>query len=229
MRFLRAGRRSRPIGFTSLAVLAIAGTALAGIAFAGADRQKVGGFGFTTKKPGASSGVKTSVSFPGATPETAVATITTKLARGARLDTSVPDRCAATDEELVAQGAAACPPSSKVGDGEIQLTELGVGDLTLFNAEDETIFLTEFQNPPIRSVNREAARGRTQVIEIPEGVTLERVALEIDRIQIDGESYLQTPSRCPDSGKWINTGTFVYRDGVEDRERRSAPCRKPGR
>jgi hypothetical protein len=219
----RPGRRSRSIGYT---LVVIACTLFASASFGSDDRQRVKRADFTTERPGTPTGVKVSISFAESGPDSAVAKIVTKLARGTDFDTSVPERCPASDDELVAQGAGACPEASKVGKGLIEVAELGTGDLTLFNGDKETIFLIEFRDSPIRTVNRETARGRTQVIEIAEGATLERVQIAIDRIQKDGEGYVETPSRCPAAGKWINAGIFTYRDGVEQRERLPTACER---
>jgi hypothetical protein len=217
----RHGRRSRAIGY---AVFALAILAIAGVVPGSVDRQRVKQFEFTSERPGTATGVEAIATFPGATPETAVSSIVTKLARGIELDTSVPVRCKATNEELVAQGQAACPPASRVGDGLIRLREFGVADVTLFNAKRETIFLIELRDFQFRTVGRETASGRTQRIEVMEGVTLKRIKLEIDRIRRGGENYLETPERCPDRGKWTNRGTFTYRDGVVQREKGGTPC-----
>ena len=222
---IRQGRRARWIGF---AILALTCAAIATTAPGSADRQRVRQFEFTAERPGKVTGVETVVTFPGATPETAAAMLVTKLARGTELDTSVPTRCTATDDELVAQGATACPRSSKVGDGEIELAEVGSGNVTLFNSTRETIFLIEFPGP-VRVANRESAVGRTQRIEIAEGATLKRVELTIDRIREGGDNYLQTPDRCPKSGRWVNKGIFTYRDGVEQRESKRTSCDRPER
>lgn len=218
---LRHGRRSRSIGY---AVLALACAAIAASALGSVDRQRIKQFEFTSERPGNATGVETVATFPGATPDTAVATIVTKPARGTELDTSVPERCKASDEELRTQGAAACPPASNVGDGEIRIAELGSGNVTLFNAKGETIFLVEFPGTQIRTVGRETATERRQRIDIPEGVTLERIELEIDRIREGGENYIETPDSCPKTGKWINKGIFTYRDGVVVRGKKPTPC-----
>ena len=49
----------------------------------------------------------------------AVKKVVTILPRGARYDASVPGSCTASDEELMAQGAAACPADSAIGGGVI--------------------------------------------------------------------------------------------------------------
>jgi hypothetical protein len=220
----RHGHRSRSIGY---AVLALTCAAVAASAVGSADRQRVREFEFTSERPGKATGVETVATFPGATLGTAVAKIVTKPARGTELDTSVPERCKASDEELRAEGTAACPQGSRVGDGEVEIAELGSGNVTLFNARRETIFLIEFPATGIRTVGRESADERSQRIEIPEGVTLRRIELDIDRIREGGENYIETPERCPKSEKWINKGTFTYRDGVEQTETVPTPCDRP--
>jgi hypothetical protein len=205
-------------------IVLIASTTLASAALGTDDRQQVKRFKFTSERPGKTTGVKTSVSFDAEDPTSAVERIVTKLARGTELDTSVPKRCEATDPELMAQGAGACPKRSTVGEGVVEGVELGVGDVTLLNAKRETIFLVELREFPIRTVARESAKGRKQVIEVTEGFTLERVRLEIDRIEKDGESYLETPNRCPAKERWVNRGRFTYRDGVVQKERKATHC-----
>jgi hypothetical protein len=210
----------------SCLIVAIACTALTDAASGTDDRQHVKRFEFTAERPGKPTGVRTSVTFSETDPERAVERIVTKLAPGTRLDTSVPKRCAAPDAELVAQGADACPQQSRIGEGVIEGAELGVGDVTLLNGKRETIFLLEFRDAPTRTVARESAEGRTQVIEIVAGFTLERVRLEVDRIKKGGEAYLRTPKRCPAKGRWINAGRFAYRDGVEQAERLATRCER---
>src|SRR5688572_10139544 len=72
------------------------------------------------------------------------------LAAGARIDTSVPQRCPAADSELIARGAAACPAGSRVGGGELDV-DTGVpgpgrvvqSRVTQFNNTDEIVLLLE--------------------------------------------------------------------------------------
>jgi hypothetical protein len=99
------------------AIVVIACTASARVGLATADRQQVKRFEFTAERPGRATGVRTSVTFVAVDPDRAVERIVTKLARGTRLDTSVPKRCAAPDAELVAQGAEACPEQARWGKG----------------------------------------------------------------------------------------------------------------
>src|SRR3954462_8998386 len=51
----------------------------------------------------------------------AVRSVFETLAQDARFDTSVPARCDASDAQLMAAGASACPPGSKVGTGYLRI------------------------------------------------------------------------------------------------------------
>src|SRR5688500_17318256 len=83
---------------------------------AAAQQRQTASLKFTTTKPAAPTGVILDADYfaPGdedAKPP-AVRRVVTRLADGARYDTSVPGRCEASDAELMIAGAAACPPSS---------------------------------------------------------------------------------------------------------------------
>src|SRR5688572_18988874 len=74
---------------------------------------------FTTTAAGASTGLRLEIDYrdpanPDGKPY-AVSRILQTLHRGTRIDTSVPPRCEASDQELMAQGEAACPPDTRVG------------------------------------------------------------------------------------------------------------------
>jgi hypothetical protein len=79
---------------------------------------------------------------------------------GRRFDTSVPERCTASDIELAARGAAACPEGSRVGGGTTDVLFMGsfpsTAAIDVFNNADEQIMLA--QSPVVTSV----ARGRMQ-------------------------------------------------------------------
>ena len=80
---------------------------------------------FTTEAPGASSGYRLAIDYanpsdPAAKPHSVQQVVQT-LAAGTRIDTTVPPRCAASDQQLSAQGAGACPASTAVGGGEIDV------------------------------------------------------------------------------------------------------------
>src|SRR5205807_3211235 len=65
------------------------------------------------------------------------------LPAGTHIDTSVPARCEASDDELRVLGDAACPPGSRVGSGQATVDIVGLGRMTFnttpFNAADQQI------------------------------------------------------------------------------------------
>ena len=181
---------------------------------------------FTSDQPGKATGFVEDVRFDRpASDEQALKRAVIVLARGTRLDDSVPKRCRASDAELVAEGPDACPRRSVVGDGLFQgkLGSASVeGELTLLNNRDEIISVIDSNLG--RLVARTPVEGRRIIFEVDSGVTIRRVRLEVDRISRDGDAYLRTPRSCPSDGSWTNTERFRFRDGVTETDRRTPSC-----
>jgi hypothetical protein len=212
-------------------------------------RQQFAGT-FTTEEPGASTGYRFSIDYvnpddPERKPY-AVQQIVQTLHAGARIDTSVPPRCEATNAELIAQGPAACPASTRVGSGEVTvdsgmaagpMPRLIKNRLTFFNADSELVVLTESTNtpgPPIRTANRVAVGERTLTLQVPPipafpppdpFLANKRARVVLDPISVAGRSFISTPPSCPLAGAWTNRATFTYRDGVSQTVLSDSPCR----
>ena len=170
-----------------------------------------------------------------------------RLQKGTRIDTSVPDRCDASDQELTSAGAAACPAGSRVGSGTIDLDDgLMAGPfpriiknrVDILNNHRELILLTETTNtpgPPVRAVAREpVTNGDTLTAEAPplpgqpppdSYTAIKRVRTRIARIVRRGRAYITTPPRCVRSRTWTNRTDFAYRDGVEQSVANRVRCR----
>jgi hypothetical protein len=164
---------------------------------------------------------------------------------GLRYDTSVPDRCTASDVELALRGSAACPAGSRLGGGRTETAFMGGASqetqLELFNNAGEQIILA--QSPLVTTV----ARGRIH----PDGSvefasptcwptvgpapcpvdTVLQIASTMDvpaytRTGADGatRSWLTTPATCPESGVWRNSIRFWWADGTEDAITIESPC-----
>ena len=252
---VRHSRGFRPVPLTAAVSAAVA--LAAGVATAQAPSRQTASSPFTTTTPASPSGLPLSIDYvnpndPNAKPY-AVQTVVQRLHPGTRIDTTVPERCAASDAQFASQGAAACPPGSRVGGGEIDLdTGLVAGPIprivngrvTLFNNEGELILFTETTNTPgapIRFASRSKIEGGTitsQVPPIPAAPPPEPF-LAIKRVRVSVEvvtrgsggsqrAYLLTPPECPASGQWLNTITFTYRDGVSQTVPTSSPCARPG-
>ena len=229
------------------AIALIAGvTWVAGPPAAGAEsgsRQKAE-LRFTTEKPGRSTGMKLSIDYRNprdrdAKPP-AVRRLVEKLARGARFDTGVPDLCTASDAELMAEGASACPQDSRVGTGVITFdtgfaepARFVVVDVVFLNNTDELIFLATPRGTGSRVVSRSSLGKRTITGSVPtlpgtppDGAAIDSAEAKLEPLERNGRSYITTPRDSPDRGRWFNRIRFTYADGVSQVTRTSNPCRR---
>jgi hypothetical protein len=167
-----------------------------------------------------------------------------ELAPGTAIDTSVPARCEASNGELMANGAEACPTTSKVGAGEIDLDTGFPGparvlqyQVTLLSNKGEVILLLESKSEPrSRVVARSVIQGRTittEVTPVPGGPPDGFVAVKRARLKLEPRSsgqgtsrrsYVATPDSCPANGLWTNKVTFTYRDGASYPVTNPSPC-----
>ena len=230
----------RAMGIAATAVLLV--TTAAGPEAQAQSRQAFGGT-FTTQEPSASSGYRLSIDYvdpqrPDGKPY-AVERIVQRLHPGTQIDTSVPPRCAASDQQLVSQGEGACPPASRVGGGRLDAdTGMAAGPVprviesrvVFFNAEDELILFTESKNagdPPIRTSGRVQVGLGTLTSMVPPVpgspppdpfLALKRVRVALDPVTrvVDGRSraFITTPAVCPPARRWLTEASFTYRDGV---------------
>jgi hypothetical protein len=176
----------------------------------------------------------------------AVTRVVTILPRGARYDPSVPGSCAAGDEELTLQGAAACPPDSRIGGGVITV-DTGVpgpgrivtADTEFFNnAEDpdgEFIYLNTVRGTGARTVIRADVTKRRTVTEAgmlpgtpPDGGAVDTVDVVVERVKrrINGKrrGYITTPRRCPRSRAWTAKVRFTYGEDYSQTVPTANPC-----
>lgn len=166
--------------------------------------------------------------------------------KGTVIDTSVPELCTASDGELMAQGAEACPPGSQVGKGFLRL-DTGLpepgrfleADIVLLNNTDQLIFLSTIRGSGAVVVTRSSLVGRTVTTEVPmlpgtppDGAALDLARTKLRPISVDRDgteaSYVRTPSRCPRRGFWTVEHVFTYSDGEAQTVESRTPCRKRG-
>ena len=165
---------------------------------------------------------------------------------GMRFDTSVPERCTATNLELSLRGADACPPGSRLGGGTAEGSVMGSrGTLAIdvFNNAGEQIFVVA--TPGLASI----ARGKIHpggAVEFaaptcypsvePPGCPADNALQTGSDIvvppytrEVDGRtrSYLTTPPSCPASGAWETPIEFFWADGAHDTVVTRQPCRAP--
>jgi hypothetical protein len=177
----------------------------------------------------------------------AVRRVVEELARGSRIDTSVPALCRASDIELILRGASACPADSRVGAGTIVVdTGLPLGparflatDVVFLNNSNQLIFLVTERISGLRLVFRAAVSGARIVNTspflpgmLPDGSAIDVVDVRIDRVvrESDGvrRGYVTTPAACPESGAWTNRVSFTYADGVTQIVDSRSECVKEG-
>ena len=151
---------------------------------------------------------------------------------GLRYDTSVPDRCTASDLELALRGPDACPPGSRLGEGSTE-TAFGDGEaqdtrLDFFNNTNEQIILA--RSPIVTTVARgkihpdgsvEFASPTCWPTVQPAGCPVDTVLQIASKMNVPAytrgkRSWLTTPRTCPKSGFWRNTIRFWWADGTED-------------
>jgi hypothetical protein len=167
--------------------------------------------------------------------------------RGQRFDTSVPERCSASDIELAMSGAAACPAGSRLGGGTTTTKFLGMFQSTVnvdfFNNTDEQIILV--RSPVLSTV----ARGRLRPdgsVEFasptcfpsiqPPGCPVDEVLQLRSTISVPPytrlshgvvRSYLTTPPACPVAGHWQTPIRLWWADGSIDTVVTEQPCTRP--
>ena len=226
-----------PLGLVALSQPASAGPA---------DRYQEAHLTFAPVGPTRATGVYLGIDYtnpddPDAKPP-AVRKVVEILPRGSRIDTSAPARCRASDLELMAQGAAACPARSVVGTGFIKI-DTGIEgparylreDVTFLNNNHELIYLNTDRTTGLRVVTRAEVTRRRVISTVPplpgsppDGAAIDRVRAEFPKLvrRVDGERrvYVRTPGECPDSGYWVTRLRFTYDDGTQQTERTRVGC-----
>jgi hypothetical protein len=240
------------------ALIATIGTAVAlcaGIATAqqqDAPRQ-TSQYTLTSKSPGKSTGEHFKFDYvnpgdPDAKPP-AVRRVETILPHTARYDPSVPGSCTASDAELTARGAEACPPDSAIGGGVVTVDTGAPGpgrivtaDVQFFNnAEDpkgEFIYLNTVRGSGARTVIRADVTLRKTITDAgmlpgtpPDGGVIDTVDVQVANVSrvIGGKrrNYITNPKRCPKDGRWSARVSFTYDDGVKQTVPTTNPCARP--
>jgi hypothetical protein len=163
------------------------------------------------------------------------------LPAGAAIDESAVPTCTASDQQLEAEGGAACPDGSAVGPGQVSLLT-GFGspvDPILLDDEwyhgPQQIFglLTPHAAPgPVVAVNRVKIVGASFVAapSLPPGYPpgTKTVPKQSDQaihmIVNNGHAFMTTPPTCPANGKWVAHSEVTYDDGSVDRATSVTPC-----
>jgi hypothetical protein len=201
---------------------------------------------FTTRIPGAPSGRVFHDEFFDARDASAkpppVQHVHVQLPHGARFDTSAVPLCTASDAELTAEGASACPSGSKVGtevfsfdtgfDGPSRIV---TNDITFLNNKDELIILTQERQSGTRVVVRGKLGRETLDFELlplpgtpPDGGADKREDAKYPvTVGPGGKAWLTTPPTCPTTGKWTFRVDYTFRNGEKVTRTSESPCNRP--
>lgn len=168
------------------------------------------------------------------------------LPRGMRYDTTVPERCTASDIELKLAGASACPDGSRLGNGTVETKFMGFPstlEVDVINNTDQMIMLA--RSPVLSTVTRGRIsrdggtvdfRGPTCFPSVePPGCPID-TALQLGSsitvppyIRRSGRSirsYATTPSKCPKSRRWRTRVRFWWADGSRETIATRERCRR---
>jgi hypothetical protein len=230
---------------TALPTIAL-GAVAAGLAVpatAAADRARVEYTdAFSTRTPGSAAGRTFTAEFfdaadPNAKPPP-VAHVHVDLPEGARFNTNAVPQCPATDAQVMAEGAAACPAGSRIGGGEI-VVDTGfpephrtlTSDFTLFNAREAVILMAQDRESGGRVVVRATVRERTLDLDVPplpgappDGGASRRERIVVDPATGPGGAWLTTPPQCPADGAWVMRTTWTFRNGEQQARESRSPC-----
>jgi hypothetical protein len=160
---------------------------------------------------------------------------------GTRFHTAAVARCTASDDEIKAEGSGACPAESRLGAGKLTAdsgfgppVDPIAGDITLFNSGTEVIeVVTAPGTDRTLGIDRLTIKGSTLTAHPPvtpggppDGETAVR---QIDFTIERKTGYVTTPRLCPRTRRWVATGTFGFKDGVEETLTSKAACKRPAK
>ena len=222
---------------TVVVLLVVATAATPADALASPQFKATFGTTFLSRHPGASSGLRTRVTWsdPGAphgVPKV-IEEIKLRFPPGTRLDTSALPRCSASDEAIRSTKGAACSRKTRLGSGAtIGVSASGTEfttKVTVFNAKRQIIVIATL-NGVLVTEFRDLVRKRTIVVRpaLPPGVSLKRLALRMGAFSMGRGAarrvYMRTPPTCPPSRRWTIVGSFKYADGTAQTLERASPC-----
>jgi hypothetical protein len=170
---------------------------------------------------------------------------------GMRYDTSVPERCTASDVELQVRGPDACPAGSRLGGGTTEgLIMQPVTGGFVWDHYTHPVYLLNNANEQILLVESEGftvVRGRFQpdgsidwvlptcFPTVPGTECVDDYVIQLGTssmmpayMRTSGgrvRSYATTPPKCPAAGHWETRVGFWWADGSADNVVTTQPCR----
>jgi hypothetical protein len=208
---------------------------------------------FTTKRPGAPTGISSKARFHAANDPKGNPPNLVRLVfhppKGMRYDTSVPGQCHASDAQLQTMGPDACPVDSWLGGGTTEgLIMEPVGHDFVFDHFHHHVDVLNNESEQIVLVHSEGwtvARGEmrrdgaivfnlpTCFPEPPSGCIDDYIiqlanstAVYPYKRKVNGRvrSYATTPRRCPSRGYWRTRVRLDWANGATDRVVTKEPC-----
>lgn len=162
---------------------------------------------------------------------------------GMRFDTSVPDRCGASDLELALLGAGACPSGSRLGGGTADGKFMGSAsklDLDFLNNTGEEIIVVrspffasvsrgkinpdgsvEFASPTCFPALQPPGCPIDDALQLGSDITVAPYTRSVGGVM---RSYLTTPPSCPSTRHWDLPVRFWWADGSIDTVVIQEPC-----
>ena len=157
---------------------------------------------------------------------------------GTRFELGAVPACTASDADLQARAAEACPPASRIGGGTlVAITGAGApadpfeADATVFNAPGGFVELvTDRGSGRTLGFDRaqvDGARATFAPPVTPGGPPDGETAVRQIDLRFDVPAYVRTPPACPADALWRGSGTFTFADGITVTEPAATPCAAP--
>jgi hypothetical protein len=202
---------------------------------------------FTTRYPSTPSGLEVHVFLKRADdPDAKPSPLRSAVIRGPdglRFDTGAMNECEASDDELRALGADACPDDTLLTVGSFSAmggfgpADPIAGDNHVFNGPEQIIeVITVPDGSASPAFDRLTIDGSTLTAHPPvapggppDGESSVRsldYAIPVRR-GAGGRSFLTTPPSCPSGGEWKTVATFGFKDGMSDSVTSVSPCATP--
>lgn len=159
-----------------------------------------------------------------------------QLPSGTRINTAGLPRCTASDQQIQAQGTAACPADSRVGSGTLTaITGFGppvdpyATRVTIFNDGDGWVEIVQDERTGATlATDRLAANGSTLTgnpPSVPGGPPDGQTAVrQIDFTFPASSRYVETPAICPSGRTWTSAAAFTFADGSTQHIQSSTAC-----
>jgi hypothetical protein len=221
-----------------LSIIILAAAVAATPAYAAVRHEHKFGLTYTAKTTHAQTGVKflTNRSNYKAPPQgqaaDRVASTTFVLAPGTRINVAAYPKC--TAGALEAKGPQACPKGSNVGTGKASvITGLPLDPIVLtaqIFAKNSGL-LTYLTGSGQTQVLEMAIKGNKIVAAVPQKCLIPKdclkgeAVLKLLSVTLKPGKLVTTPSKCPDTHKWINTAIYKYVNGDTEKETSSTPCK----